>query len=78
MKPVSYTHLEPDASGRRSPVEIPGSEFTIEVDSVIISIGTSPNPLIKSTTADLEAVSYTHLDVYKRQLLRRMQSCAAS
>ena len=45
---------EPDASGRRSPVEIPGSEFTIEVDSVIISIGTSPNPLIKSTTADLE------------------------
>lgn len=45
---------EPDASGRRSPVEIPGSEFTIDVDSVIISIGTSPNPLIKSTTADLE------------------------
>lgn len=45
---------EPDASGRRSPVEISGSEFTIEVDSVIISIGTSPNPLIKSTTADLE------------------------
>lgn len=45
---------EPDASGRRSPVEIPGSEFTLDVDCVIISIGTSPNPLIKSTTDGLE------------------------
>ncbi len=45
---------EPDASGRRSPVEIPGSEFEIACDSVIISIGTSPNPLIKSTTEGLE------------------------
>lgn len=45
---------EPDASGRRSPVEIPDSEFMLEVDCVIISIGTSPNPLIKSTTEGLE------------------------
>lgn len=45
---------EPDASGRRRPVEIEGSEFTIDVDSVIMSIGTSPNPLIKSTTKGLE------------------------
>ena len=45
---------EPDASGRRSPVEIAGSEFTLEVDCVIMSIGTSPNPLIKSTTEGLE------------------------
>lgn len=45
---------EPDASGRRSPVELPGSEFTLDVDCVIISIGTSPNPLIKSTTEGLE------------------------
>ncbi len=45
---------EPDASGRRSPVEIPGSEFKLDVDCVIISIGTSPNPLIKSTTEGLE------------------------
>ena len=45
---------EPDASGRRSPVEIPGSEYVLDVDSVIISIGTSPNPLIKSTTEGLE------------------------
>ncbi|MEE0968297.1 MAG: NADPH-dependent glutamate synthase, partial [Clostridia bacterium] len=45
---------EPDASGRRRPEEVPGSEFTLDVDCVIISIGTSPNPLIKSTTEGLE------------------------
>ncbi len=45
---------EPDASGRRSPVEIPGSEFEIECDAVIMSLGTSPNPLISSTTKGLE------------------------
>ena len=45
---------EPDESGRRSPVEIPGSEFEIECDVVIMSLGTSPNPLISSTTKGLE------------------------
>lgn len=45
---------EPDASGRRRPVEIPGSEFDIEVDTVIMSLGTSPNPLIASTTDGLD------------------------
>ena len=45
---------EPDASGRRRPVEVPGSEFVIDVDSVIMSLGTSPNPLISSTTEGLE------------------------
>lgn len=45
---------EPDASGRRRPVEVPGSEFVLDVDCVIMSIGTSPNPLIKSTTKGLE------------------------
>ena len=45
---------EPDERGRRSPVPIPGSEFTIPVDTVVMSIGTSPNPLIKSTTEGLE------------------------
>ena len=44
---------EPDASGRRSPVEKAGSEFDIEVDTVIMSLGTSPNPLISSTTEGL-------------------------
>lgn len=45
---------EPDASGRRRPVEVPGSEFVIDCDTVIMSLGTSPNPLISSTTKGLE------------------------
>ncbi len=45
---------EPDSSGRRRPVEIPGSEFDMDVDAVIMSLGTSPNPLISSTTEGLE------------------------
>ena len=45
---------EPDEQGRRRPVPIEGSEFVLDVDTVVISIGTSPNPLIKSTTAGLE------------------------
>ena len=45
---------EPDASGRRRPVPVEGSEFTIDVDTVIMSLGTSPNPLISSTTKGLE------------------------
>lgn len=54
MKCVKMELGEPDANGRRRPVEIPDSEFEIAVDTVIMSIGTSPNPLIKSTTAGLE------------------------
>ena len=46
---------EPDASGRRRPMAVPGSEFIIEVDSVIMSLGTSPNPLIRTTTEGIEA-----------------------
>ena len=45
---------EPDASGRRKPVEVPGSEFVIDVDTVIMALGTSPNPLISSTTKGLD------------------------
>ena len=54
MKCVKMELGEPDAKGRRRPVVIEGSEFEIEVDTVVISIGTSPNPLIKSTTEGLE------------------------
>ena len=54
IKCVKMELGEPDASGRRSPVEVPNSEFVLDVDCVIMSIGTSPNPLIKSTTANLE------------------------
>jgi len=45
---------EPDSSGRRSPVEVAGSEFVLEVDCVVMAIGTSPNPLIRDTTSGLE------------------------
>ena len=45
---------EPDASGRRSPVEIIGSEYVLPVDMVVMSIGQGPNPLIKATTPNLE------------------------
>ena len=45
---------EPDASGRRRPIEVPGSGFELDVDCVIMALGTSPNPLIKSTTKGLE------------------------
>ena len=45
---------EPDANGRRRPMPIEGSEFVLDVDTVVMSVGTSPNPLIKSTTAGLE------------------------
>ena len=45
---------EPDASGRRRPIPVEGSEFTLDVDTVIMSLGTSPNPLIRSTTPGLE------------------------
>ena len=45
---------EPDASGRRRPVPKAGSEFTLDVDSVVIAIGQTPNPLIRNTTPDME------------------------
>ena len=54
MRCIKMELGEPDASGRRSPVEIPNSEFILDCDCVIMSIGTSPNPLIKSTTKGLE------------------------
>ena len=54
MRCIKMELGEPDASGRRSPVEIPNSEFILNCDCVIMSIGTSPNPLIKSTTEGLE------------------------
>lgn len=54
MKCIEMELGEPDASGRRRPIEKAGSEFTLEVDTMIMSIGTSPNPLIRSTTPGLE------------------------
>ncbi len=54
IKCVKMELGEPDASGRRKPVEIEGSEFVMDLDAVIMSLGTSPNPLISSTTKGLE------------------------
>ncbi len=54
MRCIKMELGEPDASGRRRPVEVPGSEFEMELDTVIMSLGTSPNPLISSTTEGLE------------------------
>ncbi len=54
MKCIKMELGEPDESGRRRPVEVPGSEFIIDVDTVVMSLGTSPNPLISATTKGLE------------------------
>jgi len=54
MKCIRMELGEPDASGRRRPVEVKGSEFVIDVDTVIMSLGTSPNPLISNTTKGLD------------------------
>ncbi len=54
MKCIKMELGEPDESGRRRPVEIKDSEFVMDVDTVIMSLGTSPNPLISSTTKGLE------------------------
>ena len=51
---LKYELGEPDASGRRSPVAIPGSEFTLEVDTVVVAVGNASNPLIPATTEGLE------------------------
>ena len=54
MKCVRMELGEPDASGRRRPIEVPNSEFVLDVDTVIMALGTSPNPLIRSTTPGLD------------------------
>ena len=54
MKCIRMELGEPDASGRRRPIEVPNSEFILDVDTVIMSLGTSPNPLLRTTTPGLE------------------------
>ena len=62
---------EPDAKGRRRPVAIPGSEFVLDVDAVVMSIGTSPNPLIKDTTEGLEVNAHGGIIVNEAGLTSR-------
>ena len=71
MKCVRMELGEPDERGRRRPVVVEGSEFTIDVDTVIMSIGTSPNPLIKSTTEGLEVNRYGGIVVNENGLTSR-------
>ena len=60
---LRYELGAPDASGRRSPVEIKGSEFILEVDTVIVAIGNESNPLIRQTTQGLNTDKYGHITV---------------
>ncbi len=62
---------EPDAKGRRRPIPVPGSEFTLDVDTVIMAIGTSPNPLIKNTTEGLSVNSHGGIIVNEDGLTSR-------
>ncbi len=71
MRCIKMELGEPDAKGRRRPVPIPGSEFTLDVDTVIMAIGTSPNPLIKNTTAGLEVNSHGGIIVSEEGLTSR-------
>jgi len=71
MKCIRRELGEPDASGRRRPVEVAGSEFVLDVDTVIMAIGTSPNPLIKNTTKGLEVNSHGGIIVNEDGLTSR-------
>lgn len=62
---------EPDAKGRRRPIEVPGSEFTLECDTVIMALGTSPNPLIKDTTKGLDVNDHGGIIVNEDALTSR-------
>ena len=71
MKCVRMELGEPDASGRRRPVEIPDSEFQLDVDTVIMALGTSPNPLIRSTTPGLDTNKKGCLIVNENEMTTR-------
>ena len=71
MKCVRMELGEPDASGRRRPVEIPDSEFVLDVDTVIMALGTSPNPLIRSTAPGLDTNKKGCLIVNENEMTTR-------
>ena len=71
MKCVRMELGEPDASGRRRPVEIPDSQFVLDVDTVIMALGTSPNPLIRSTTPGLDTNKKGCLIVNENEMTTR-------
>jgi glutamate synthase (NADPH/NADH) small chain len=63
MECVSFTLGDPDSSGRRRPIQVPGSEHLLEVDAVIVAIGNDSNPLIKQTTAELATNAHGNIVV---------------
>ena len=71
MKCIRMELGEPDASGRRRPIEVPGSEFVLYVDTVVMSLGTNPNPLIRSTTPGLETNRKGGLIVNEKEMTTR-------
>ena len=71
MKCIRMELGEPDASGRRRPIEVPGSEFILDVDTVIMSLGTSPNPLLRTTTPGLETNKKGCLIVNENEMTTR-------
>ncbi len=71
LKCIKMELGEPDAKGRRRPVPIEGSEFVLDVDTVVIAIGTSPNPLIKKTTKGLEVNAHGGIIVNEEGLTSR-------
>ena len=73
MKCIKMELGEPDASGRRRPIPVEGSEFVLDVDTVIMSLGTSPNPLIRSTTPGLETNKKGCLVVNEEHMTTRDQ-----
>jgi len=64
---LRYELGEPDSSGRRRPVEIPNSEFEIEVDTVLVSIGNGSNPLISQTTPQMSVNKWGNILVDEKQ-----------
>ncbi|MEO0161109.1 MAG: FAD-dependent oxidoreductase, partial [candidate division WOR-3 bacterium] len=68
---------EPDASGRRKPVPIEGSNYTVPVDTVICAIGQGPNPLIPQTTPDLKAGKWGNIEVDKATMKTSKPKCWA-
>ena len=69
---LKYELGEPDASGRRSPVAIPGSEFEFPVDTVVVAVGSGSNPLISATTPEIEVDRKGHILVNEETRMTTM------
>jgi len=68
---------EPDSSGRRRPVPIPGSEFELQMETVIVAIGQTPNPLIKDTTENLATESWGGITVNEETMATNIEGVYA-